>query len=122
MPLPHLAFKIALLTPFEEFEVLWGMSHPISLHGPAINLSLLQTLTYSSCLPLLCPAHKLALQPHGAGEEYGLGLTEDVQIVILASLELSTPFSKSTFGIYPLFISNNDNKKFTVHDYSQSFI
>lgn len=56
-----------------------GHEPPNSLHGPATNLFLLQTLTCPSCLPSLCPQQKLPLQNNGAGEEHGLGLTEDVQ-------------------------------------------
>ena len=37
-----LAFRSALLNPFGEFRVFWGMSHPF-LQGPAVNPSLLQT-------------------------------------------------------------------------------
>ena len=40
---PHLVFKNALLKPFREFG-FWGeYEPPVSLLGPVINLSLLQT-------------------------------------------------------------------------------
>lgn len=41
-PLPHLAFKSDFLKPLGEFGVWGGHKLPVSLHGPAINLSLLQ--------------------------------------------------------------------------------
>ena len=33
---PHLAFRTALLKPYEEFGVFLGRRHPFPLHGPAI--------------------------------------------------------------------------------------
>ena len=57
MTLPHLAFKNALLKPFKEFGFLGGMSHLFPLHGPAINLPLLQTSLFPYCLALLCIRH-----------------------------------------------------------------
>ena len=50
-PLPNLAFKRVLLKPSEEFRV-WGTQ--ATLHGPAISLSLLQTLTFLFGLAVLC--------------------------------------------------------------------
>ena len=44
MTLPHLAFKNTLLKPFRQFRVS-GHEPPVSLLGPAINLSLLLTPT-----------------------------------------------------------------------------
>ena len=46
-----LAFKKALLKPFRELEAFQGKSHLVSLHGPAINLSLLHTLTFQFVWP-----------------------------------------------------------------------
>ena len=43
--LPHLAFKSTLLKPLEEFEDL-RHDPPFSLHGPAINIFLLQILMF----------------------------------------------------------------------------
>ena len=52
MPFLLLAFKNALLKHFGEFELFWGLtSHPFSLLGPAINLSLLQTPTFRFVWP-----------------------------------------------------------------------
>ena len=45
-PLPHLAFKKALLKSFRELRIFEGHEPPISLHGPATKLSLLQTLMF----------------------------------------------------------------------------
>ena len=44
--LPLLAFKKALPKLLGELKAFQGMSHLISFHGLAINLSLLQTLTF----------------------------------------------------------------------------
>ena len=44
LPIPNLVFKSALPKPFGELKAFKGMSHLISLQGPAkISLSLLQT-------------------------------------------------------------------------------
>ena len=51
MPLPHLAFKNALQFWFEEFGVSSGHKPPISFHGPAINLSQLQTPMFGFVWP-----------------------------------------------------------------------
>ena len=58
MPLPHLAFKNALLNPFEEFGFAMAI-YPFSLLGPAINISLLQTPVFdiSVCLASLGVRH-----------------------------------------------------------------
>ena len=49
--LPHLAFKNALPKPFRELEAFQGMRRLVSLHGPAINLPLLQTPTFQFVWP-----------------------------------------------------------------------
>ena len=50
-PLSHLAFKKALQFWFVEFMIFGGHKPPISLHGPAINLSLLQTPMFQFVWP-----------------------------------------------------------------------
>ena len=60
-PLPHLAIKKCFRKHLEEFGVFLSMSNPISLHGPAINLSLLQKLMFWFVGLTVCQAHKLAL-------------------------------------------------------------
>ena len=60
-PLPHLAFKGALLKAFREF-VLFKAWATVSLHGPAISLSLLQTqmFPYGLASQTMCAwAHRL---------------------------------------------------------------
>ena len=49
-PLPHLTFKSALLKPFGEHGVL-GAKPLISLRGPEIKLSLIQTPTFQFVQP-----------------------------------------------------------------------
>ena len=43
LKLPKLAFKSALLKPFEEYRGFVGHEPPVSVQGPAMNFSLLQT-------------------------------------------------------------------------------
>ena len=50
-PSPHLAFTNALPKPFGELEAFQGKNQLISLHGLAINLSLLQTPTFQFVWP-----------------------------------------------------------------------
>ena len=52
------AFRNALLKPLGEFGLFRGTSHPFSLYGPPINLSLLQTpLYFGYCWATLCVGH-----------------------------------------------------------------
>ena len=55
-PLPYLAFKNTCPNPLGILE--FGRQElPISLHGPTINLALLQTLTFPYCLASLYIRH-----------------------------------------------------------------
>lgn len=51
MPLPLLALKNALQYWFGELGIFGGHEPPLSLHGPAINRSLIQTPTFQSVWP-----------------------------------------------------------------------
>lgn len=53
---PSLAFKRVYNFEFGEFGIYFGHKPPISFHGPAITLSLLQT-DVSVCLASLCVWH-----------------------------------------------------------------
>ena len=56
--LTHHAFRNALLKPLGEFGLFRGTSHPFSLYGPPVNLSLLQTPVFWVLLGhTMCWAH-----------------------------------------------------------------
>ena len=57
MSLPHLAFESALLKLFGGVLFFFGHEPPVSLCGSAINLSVLQTLTFQYCLASLCAGY-----------------------------------------------------------------
>ena len=63
--LPYVAFKNALLKLFGEFWVLWGTSHPFTLHGSAINIALNSDISVLFGLTM-CWAHKLVISKEGS--------------------------------------------------------
>lgn len=78
MPLPHLAFKNALLKPFNlEFG---GHKPPISLHGSVTNLFLLQTpmvqFVWAQCQTL----HEV---------EFGKNVKYEMMFILLPEIKLT---------------------------------
>ena len=86
-PLPHLAVKKCFRKHFEEFGGFLSMSNPISLHGPATNLSLPQKLMFWFVGLTVCQVQKVALgnnhsNPHNPQTSLLIPLVPDDKLIL----------------------------------------